>query len=70
MYPELWRDDVCEDPDAKAESDAYERGRWEAIKEAASRLQSFGGIPAGCGRVILAHEAQLKKEREARRGGQ
>jgi hypothetical protein len=70
MYPELWRDDVYEvvaDQDAKAESDAYERGRWEAIKEAASYLQEvFGAL--GYASSILAHEAKLKKEREARRG--
>ena len=41
----------------------YERGRWEAIKEAAAYLESFGGPAAACARMILEHEAKLKRER-------
>lgn len=65
MYPETWTYDVCEDPSAAAESDAYERGRWEAIKEAATMLQ-VKKLPIAAS-IILSHEAQLKQEREARR---
>ncbi len=66
-----------------AEQSEYERGRWEAIKDAAALLSTTGmldiierGGGLRCpermgtvyGRAILAHEAQLKKEREASRG--
>jgi hypothetical protein len=48
----------------KAEQDAYERGRWEAVKEAAVHLRLHHHEHAA--NIVLAHEAQLKKEREVR----